>query len=125
MAKGSQSTDRASIRSLTDIVNVGKSIAADLSRIGVREPQQLIGRDPWQLYHKVCAHDRVVHDPCLLDALMSAVDYMNGKPPKKWWLFTAQRKRVYGERLQTMALRSVTPRRASRTKKRRGQSATA
>jgi hypothetical protein len=123
--KGSQSTDRATLHSLTEIVNVGKSVAEDLCRVGVRAPQQLIDRDPWKLYVAICVHDRIAHDPCLLDALMSAVDYMNGSPPKKWWLFTAQRKRIYGERLRAVATSKWISPRGSRNKKRRSSKASA
>ncbi len=89
--KANAQTDRATVQNLTDIINIGKSIADDLRRIGVHDAQQLIGRDPWEIYRKICHHDGVLHDSCLVDVLMSAVDYINSGAPKKWWKFTAQR----------------------------------
>jgi hypothetical protein len=103
--KATHKTDRASIRRLTQLVNVGESIAGDLARIGVATPQQLIGRDPWKLYCLICAKDGQLHDPCLLDVLISAVDYMNGRRPQKWWEYTGRRKREYAARLRNQAKR--------------------
>ena len=101
--KANAQSDRATVQNLTDIVNIGESIADDLRRIGVQDAQQLIGRDPWEIYRKICRHDGVIHDPCVLDVLMSAVEYMKGGAPKKWWKFTAQRKKIYGDQLHALA----------------------
>lgn len=100
--KANAQTDRATVQNLTDIINIGKSIADDLHRIEVHGAQQLIGNDPWEIYTKVCRHDGFMHDPCLLDVFISAIDYMNGGAPKKWWKFTAQRKKIYGDQLHAM-----------------------
>ncbi len=85
---------RRAVAALTDIPNIGPSIAADLVRIGVRLPADLKGKDPVRLYTRLCAHDGVRHDPCVLDAFMAAVDYMSGAPARPWWKYTAQRKRM-------------------------------
>ena len=119
-------TDRKTVHDLTEIVNIGKSVAGDLRRIGVHDAQQLIGRDPWEIYRKICRHDGVVHDPCLVDVLMSAVEYMNGGSPKKWWKFTARRKKVYGDKLHAMATpRAIAKHVSASTKKRRSKIASA
>lgn len=123
--KSTQATERSSIEQLTAIVNVGPSIADDLRRIGIKRPQQLTGRDPWLLYDKICAADGLAHDPCVLDVLMSAVDYMNGNPPKKWWKFTAQRKKIYANQLANFRFRKPTRAQLDRIKKRRRVAATA
>jgi hypothetical protein len=78
-------------------------VAADLKQIGLRSPQDLIGQDPWGLYHRICIRDGTVHDPCLLDVLMAAVDYMHGKPPRNWWSYTEERKRKFSERIDALA----------------------
>jgi hypothetical protein len=103
VAKATHQTVRASIQHLTQLMNVGQSVADDLRRIGLRSPRELIGRDPWILYCSICARDGQAHDPCLLDVLISAVDYMNGARPRKWWKYTAQRKRQYGAKLRAVA----------------------
>jgi len=77
---------------LEDIPNVGRSIAADLRAIGVKEPADLKGRDPVALYEQSCLVAGVRQDPCLLDVYISAVRFMEGGPALPWWAFTAERK---------------------------------
>jgi hypothetical protein len=79
---------------LTDLPNVGPSIANDLRSLGIRKPGDLAGRDPVVLYQRLNQQTGVRHDPCVLDVFMSVVDFMNGKPPKAWWKYTAARKKL-------------------------------
>ena len=77
---------------LEDLPNIGKAIARDLRRVGIREPSELPGRDPYELYQ---ALERVTgqrQDPCLLDVFISVVRFMEGGPPHPWWFFTSERK---------------------------------
>jgi len=90
----SEASARRSVAELTDIPNIGPSIADDLRRIGVRSPADLRGKDPLRLYKRLCAHDGVRHDPCVLDVFMAAVDYMGGAPARPWWKYTARRKKL-------------------------------
>ncbi|HEY0777733.1 MAG TPA: helix-hairpin-helix domain-containing protein [Gemmatirosa sp.] len=83
---------------LEDLVNVGPSIAADLRRVGVAHPRDLVGRDPLALYDALCAATGVHHDPCVLDVFLSAVRFMEGATPHPWWHYTPERKRLLGER---------------------------
>ena len=94
-AKATHDTDRQSVKRLQSIINVGPSIASDFGRIGITTPQELIGRDPLILYKAICRKDKAFHDPCVLDVVMSCVDYMNGGKPRKWWEFTEIRKEKY------------------------------
>ncbi len=87
---------RESLKRLTDIPNIGKAMERDLLCLGIEYPSDLIGRDPYQLYEKLCGMTQVKHDPCVLDVFISAVRYMEGGPPKKWWEFTEERKRRLG-----------------------------
>ena len=82
----------AEARTLEQIPNIGKSIAGDLRAIGISEPRQLIGRDPYLLYEQSNAVAGVRQDPCLIDCFISAVRFMEGGPPRVWWDFTAERK---------------------------------
>ena len=79
---------------LEDIPNVGKAIAADLRLIGVNEPNDLPGKDPYVLYEQVCAATGMRQDPCLLDVFISAVRFSEGGPAVPWWTFTPERKRA-------------------------------
>jgi hypothetical protein len=81
-----QSTD------LTSLMNVGAAVAGYLGRAGITQIDDLVGRDPFEIYETICERDAVRHDPCLLDTIMSATDQANGKPARPWWSYTAQRK---------------------------------
>ena len=89
---------RETTRVLTDLPNIGPAIAKDLRRIGIERPQQLAGRDAFELYSRLCEATGRRQDPCLLDTLMSVVDFMNGGEPKVWWAYTPERKRLQNER---------------------------
>jgi hypothetical protein len=83
---------RTAIKNLQDIPNVGKAIEKDFILLCIKKPVELIGRDPYQMYDELCNLTNKRHDPCLIDVFISAVRYMEGGPPKKWWEFTKERK---------------------------------
>ena len=87
---------RRNIRKLQDIPNVGVAIEKDLCLIGLNEPFQLIGCDPYEMYSDLCRITGKRHDPCVIDVFISAVRYMEGGEPKKWWEFTRERKQKMG-----------------------------
>jgi hypothetical protein len=80
---------------LEAIPNVGASIARDLRSIGIKQPQELIGRNPLSLYQALCARTRTRQDPCVLDTFISAVRFMEGAPARPWWTYTAERKKKF------------------------------
>ena len=82
----------AQVRQLTDIPNIGPSLAADLCSLGVTTPQQVREMDPVELYEQLRDPMGKRHDPCVLDTFMAAHDFMNGGPSQPWWNFTARRK---------------------------------
>jgi hypothetical protein len=86
---------RSDIRSFRDLPNVGAAIEKDLFALGMHEPIELIGKDPYQLYKDLCRITQKRHDPCVIDVFISAVRYMEGGPPKKWWEFTEERKKHF------------------------------
>jgi DNA transformation protein len=77
---------------LEDIPNVGKRIADDLRQLGMEAPAQLCGKDPYEMYERLCAVTGIRQDPCMLDTFIAAVRFMDGGPPTPWWAFTAERK---------------------------------
>ena len=89
---------RETTRALSDLPNIGPAIAKDLERIGIKTPQQLAGRDAFELYLRLCEAKGRRQDPCVLDTLMSVVDFMNGGEPQVWWAYTPERKRLQKER---------------------------
>jgi hypothetical protein len=92
----SQGKDRAA--RLEDVPNVGPAVAADLRKLRIMSPDDLRGRDPYQLYDELCRITRIRHDPCLLDTFIAAVRFMNGERARPWWKYTAERKRELAAR---------------------------
>lgn len=86
---------RDRVRVLTDLPNVGPAIAADLELIGIRRPADLVGVDALDLYERLCRITGERHDPCVADVFLSAVAFMDGGQPRRWWSFTEQRKRAW------------------------------
>jgi len=87
--------DRDRLQRLTDLPNVGPSIAGDLRLLGYREPRQLIGVDPFVLYRHLCEATGQRQDPCVLDTFMAITDFLAGNPPQPWWAYTAERKQLW------------------------------
>jgi len=87
---------RTDIKDLQEIPNVGKAIEKNFNIIGINYPKQLIGKDPYKMYNKLCNVTNQKHDPCVIDVFISAVKYMEGGPAKKWWEFTEERKNKLG-----------------------------
>ena len=85
---------RNEIKNFQDIPNVGKAIEKDFILLGIKEPSELIGKDPYQMYSDLCDVTGIRHDPCVIDVFISAVKYMEGGPPRKWWEFTNERKKI-------------------------------
>lgn len=85
----------AEVKRFTDIPNIGKRMEEDFRELGLRVPQDLAGKDPYQLYQKMCRVSGVRQDPCVLDTYMAAVDFMEGGRAQTWWSFTADRKKKY------------------------------
>ncbi|OEV29393.1 hypothetical protein AN219_16785 [Streptomyces nanshensis] len=79
---------------LTELVNVGRSVARYFERIGITRIAQLVDQEPVDLYEQMSAAFGERLDPCLLDTVMSAVDQAEGRPARPWWHYTPQRKRL-------------------------------
>ena len=80
-----------SVKELTSIPGVGKSIANDLWNIGIQKITDLAGKDPDILYEQSNQMAGCVQDRCLLYVFRCAVYY--AETPKdeqeekylKWW----------------------------------------
>lgn len=84
-------------RVLEQIPNIGSAMANDLRRIGIAEPVQLSEADALDLYRRVCEDHGTRVDPCVLDTLLAATDFMRGASPAPWWQYTVARKARYGQ----------------------------
>ncbi|MFL5329902.1 MAG: helix-hairpin-helix domain-containing protein [Gemmataceae bacterium] len=87
-------TSSRSIANFRDIPNVGPATVGDFETLGLRSPGDLVGKDPYALYDKLCRVTGQRHDPCAIDVFIAAVRYMEGGPKRPWWHFTTERKRV-------------------------------
>jgi len=83
---------REHTRKLTDLPNIGKALEANLKLLGIEQPENLVGLDPYEMYERLCAMTGTQQDPCVLDVFISVTRFMAGEAPKPWWAYTAERK---------------------------------
>ena len=79
---------------LEDLPNIGRNIAADLRKIGIRCPAELQERKPLEVFRKL---ERVMgsrHDPCVLYTLLSVEHYFAKGEIVPWWKFTKSGKEI-------------------------------
>ena len=83
------SVTKAALRELTRVPGVGNKIAQDLCSIGIRRVADLQGRDPEDMYLRLCAHEGAHVDRCVLYVFRCAVYYASTNRPDpdllKWW----------------------------------------
>jgi len=85
--------DRDSVSQLEELPNIGKAIAQNLKLIGIEHPQQLIGKDAYELHELLCVALGKRLDPCVIDVFLSAITFMEGGEPVPWWSYTDERKK--------------------------------
>ena len=79
---------------LEQIPNIGPVLADALRLIGFLYPRDLIGNDPYAMYDELYRKTGQRPDPCVIDAFISAVRFMEGEPNRPWWAYTSERKRT-------------------------------
>ena len=60
------------MRSLQGLPGIGPSLAADLARLGYREPEDLTGEDPEVIFYRLEQSTGMQQDPLVLDAFRCA-----------------------------------------------------
>ena len=85
--------DRETVSRLDELPNIGKAMAQDLQLIGIDHPQQLIGKDAFEMFELLCAASGKKLDPCVIDVFMAVVHFMEGGESLPWWSFTDERKK--------------------------------
>ncbi len=83
------------VKKFQDIPNIGPAMVRDFLLLGLKKPTDLISKDPFKLYKKMCSVAGVRQDPCVLDTYIAAVDFMNGAQARPWFYYTKNRKRDY------------------------------
>lgn len=91
-----EKVDRRKLKRFTDLPNIGQAMARDFEVLGLREPAELAGADPLELYQSLCLATGTRQDPCVLDVFMSVTDFLSGATARPWWHYTDERKRRYG-----------------------------
>ena len=87
-----EKVERQNVQKLTDLPNIGKASAADLVLLGIEQPADLLGQDPYAMYYRLCEITGQRHDPCVIDVFISITRFINGDEPRPWWHYTAERK---------------------------------
>ena len=77
---------------LTDLPNVGKTIALDLVSIGVNIPDDFRGREPMDMFNALKVPMGKRHDPCVYYTLLSVKHFLDTGERLPWWSFTARGK---------------------------------
>jgi Pathogenicity locus len=85
---------RTNINDFNKIPNVGPATVRHLNILGINKPFELIGQNPYSMYKELCKVVGENLDPCLADVFISAVKFMEGAPPQKWWHYTEERKKT-------------------------------
>lgn len=83
------SEQSAALRDLRRIPGVGRAVAIDLWRLGMRRVEDLRGRDPQALYEELCDIQNAHVDRCMLYTLRCAVYFASTDDPEPdrllWW----------------------------------------
>lgn len=93
-----KANNRQQVKKLLDIPNIGPAMVRDFLALKITTPQDIQGKDPYDLYLKLCKVTNKRQDPCVLDTFIAVVDFMNGAPAKPWYAYSKQRKITYKER---------------------------
>ncbi|MES2506648.1 MAG: helix-hairpin-helix domain-containing protein [Verrucomicrobiota bacterium] len=79
---------------LEDLPNIGRKLAADLRRIGIAQPQDLVGRDPLAMFHELAPVMGHRHDPCVFYTLLAVRHFLQHSEALGWWKFTLEGKEI-------------------------------
>lgn len=86
--------DPAVLKALQAIPGVGKRVSVDLWNLGIREVGDLRGKDPEELYARLCLLQGKDVDRCMLYTLRCAVYFASTESPDpellKWWSWKDQ-----------------------------------
>lgn len=93
--------NRNRLLALTDLPNIGPAMAEDFRLLGIDQPGQLAGRDPFQLYEQLCEITVTLQDPCVIDVFISVTRFMSGDAPRPWWAYTEERKQLLAKKVRT------------------------
>ena len=77
------------LKKLQKIPGIGPKLSKEFFDIGINDTSDLKGKDPEELYLKICAKQGRAVDRCVLYTCRSAVYFAENKNPDpekiKWW----------------------------------------
>lgn len=85
-------------KQLRHLKNVDPATLGDFAVLGITSLKQLAARDAFELYEDLCRRTDCRHDPCCIDVFMATIDEARGNPPRVWWHYTKERKRILANR---------------------------
>lgn len=89
MISDDNTVKKIGLKRLREIPGVGPKIANDLWQLGFKQPGELVGQDPEELYARLCAWQGIKVDRCMLYVFRCAVYYASNLEPEpdllKWW----------------------------------------
>jgi len=85
--------DRQTVSQLEELPNIGKVIEQNLKSMGIEHPQQLIGKNAYELHEALGVVLGKKQDLCVIDVFLSVITFMQGGDPLPWWSFTNERKK--------------------------------
>ena len=87
-------------KELITIPGVGKRVAEDLYKLGIKRVPDLKGKDPEKLYRKLCKLQNKKVDRCMLYVMRCAVYYASHDTHEsallKWWNWKDTQPITYG-----------------------------
>lgn len=95
MKKSPKANSPSDALRLQDIPSIGPKAEEDFRIVGILKPKDLLKKDPYKLYVKLCLELGAYIDPCVLDQFICAVYFMEGFGNKQWWEFTKIRKEKF------------------------------
>ena len=83
-------------RKLTELGSVGPATVGDLKILGITSVEELIGRNPHELYQRLCSLTNTHHDICMLDIFCCAIAQAENPDlpdeQKRWFYWSKLRK---------------------------------
>jgi len=99
IVEGVKARSASTASRLEDLPNIGKSMARDLSLIGIGigTPRELAGRWALVVFRELAGVIGKRHDPCVLHTLLAVEHFLKTSEALPWWEFTLEGKRLLSE----------------------------
>lgn len=79
---------------LKNLRNVGKATLRDLNILGITSIDDLVNKDPTELFEQLERLTGMRHDPCMWDIFAAIIHEAKTGEPSPWWAWTTERKNL-------------------------------